>query len=208
MKKMLVVAFIAMVGSAFAGEFDMKEFAKYKDNLVKAKEYFEANQDCKKENVERYSYLLAKIVPDYLNKKFNASNYGEYIEQLVNNDDKISKESKFNVKLRLVANADYYYKMPVQDSCLAAKKLYLKEGFIFEELGLNYYGPINGHDYKELIEYLEMAKKETEPVLIHVITEKGKGYHPCENDPVLPPEVRGKHFESWTDLAGLLGYGK
>ena len=138
MKKMLVVAFIAMVGSAFAGEFDMKEFTKYKDNLVKAKEYFEANQDCKKENVERYSYLLAKIVPDYLNKKFNASNYGEYIEQLVNNDDKISKESKFNVKLKLVANADYYYKMPIQDSCLAAKKLYLNDEKSMEEFQKNY----------------------------------------------------------------------
>ena len=62
------------------------------------------------------------------------------------------------------------------------KKLYLKEGFFFEELGIKYYGPINGHDYKELLLYLEMAKKETTPVLIHVITEKGKGYLPSEQD--------------------------
>lgn len=64
----------------------------------------------------------------------------------------------------------------------SVKKLYLKDGYLFEELGLKYYGPINGHDYKELITYLEMAKKETEPVLIHVITEKGKGYKPSEGD--------------------------
>lgn len=62
------------------------------------------------------------------------------------------------------------------------KKLYLKEGFLFEELGIKYYGPINGHDYKEMITYLELAKKETEPVIIHVITEKGKGYSYAEND--------------------------
>ncbi len=62
------------------------------------------------------------------------------------------------------------------------KKLYLKDGFLFEELGIKYYGPINGHDYNEMIAYLEIAKKEDEPVLIHVITEKGKGYKPCEND--------------------------
>ena len=62
------------------------------------------------------------------------------------------------------------------------KKLYLKEGFLFEELGIKYYGPINGHDYHEMLLYLEMAKRETEPVLIHVITEKGKGYLPAEND--------------------------
>ena len=62
------------------------------------------------------------------------------------------------------------------------KKLYLKEGFLFEELGLKYYGPINGHDYNEMIAYLNMAKKEKGPVIIHIITEKGKGYKPCEND--------------------------
>jgi len=62
------------------------------------------------------------------------------------------------------------------------KKLYLKDGYLFEELGIKYYGPINGHDYKELITYLEMAKKEIEPVLIHIITEKGKGYQHCEGD--------------------------
>lgn len=62
------------------------------------------------------------------------------------------------------------------------KKLYIKEGFIFEELGFNYYGPINGHDFNELITYLEIAKKQTTPVLLHVITEKGKGYPFAEED--------------------------
>ena len=40
------------------------------------------------------------------------------------------------------------------------------------------------------------------------VRRKAKPHHPCENDNVLPVEIRGKHFESWTDLAGLLGYGK
>lgn len=64
------------------------------------------------------------------------------------------------------------------------KKLYLKDGYLFEELGIKYYGPINGHDYKEMITYLNLAKKETSPVIIHVITEKGKGYFPCEHDSI------------------------
>ena len=62
------------------------------------------------------------------------------------------------------------------------KALYIHEGVIFEELGIQYYGPINGHDYREMIQYLEMAKKEKGPVLIHVITEKGKGYKYAEED--------------------------
>lgn len=62
------------------------------------------------------------------------------------------------------------------------KKLYNKNSFIFEELGINYYGPINGHDLKELELYLNSAKKSNGPVLIHVITEKGKGYKYAEED--------------------------
>jgi len=62
------------------------------------------------------------------------------------------------------------------------KKLYVKDGFIFEELGIDYYGPINGHDFDELELYLNAAKKASGPVLIHVITEKGKGYKFAEND--------------------------
>ena len=64
------------------------------------------------------------------------------------------------------------------------KKLYMKEGYLFEEFGLNYYGPINGHDFKELDKYLQMAKNETQPVLLHVITTKGKGYKYAEEDKI------------------------
>jgi len=62
------------------------------------------------------------------------------------------------------------------------KSVYLKDGYFFEELGFKYYGPINGHDFIELEQYLNLAKKETGPVLLHVITEKGKGYLPAMED--------------------------
>lgn len=62
------------------------------------------------------------------------------------------------------------------------KKIYMKEGYLFEEFGFDYYGPINGHDYTELIAYLELAKRANRPVLLHVITEKGKGYPYAEED--------------------------
>lgn len=62
------------------------------------------------------------------------------------------------------------------------KKIYLKKGTLFSDFGIEYYGPINGHDYKELIKYLNIAKKESKPVLLHVITQKGKGYKYAEED--------------------------
>ncbi|MBQ7883020.1 MAG: 1-deoxy-D-xylulose-5-phosphate synthase [Phascolarctobacterium sp.] len=54
---------------------------------------------------------------------------------------------------------------------------------IFEELGFTYLGPIDGHDVHSLIEVLEAAKHINEPVLVHVITKKGKGYAPAEESP-------------------------
>lgn len=57
-------------------------------------------------------------------------------------------------------------------------------GIFFEELGFTYLGPVDGHDYEDLFENLAYAKKQEGPVLLHVITKKGKGYNPAENDKV------------------------
>ena len=54
---------------------------------------------------------------------------------------------------------------------------------IFEEFGFRYYGPIDGHDLPLLIKTFEFLKKQTEPVLLHIITEKGRGYKPALEDP-------------------------
>ncbi|HET9533390.1 MAG TPA: 1-deoxy-D-xylulose-5-phosphate synthase [Blastocatellia bacterium] len=55
-------------------------------------------------------------------------------------------------------------------------------GALWEELGLKYLGPINGHDINSLLQTFEEAKKEEGPVLIHALTIKGKGYEPAERD--------------------------
>lgn len=54
---------------------------------------------------------------------------------------------------------------------------------IFEELGFTYLGPIDGHDINGLIEVLQAAKRIDGPVLVHVLTKKGKGYAPAEVSP-------------------------
>ena len=55
---------------------------------------------------------------------------------------------------------------------------------IFEELGFNYIGPIDGHDLPLLTRTLKRLKELKGPVLLHIITHKGKGFEPAENDPV------------------------
>lgn len=54
---------------------------------------------------------------------------------------------------------------------------------IFEDMGFKYYGPVDGHDLHELIEILEASKYLDGPVLIHVVTRKGKGYRNAEQHP-------------------------
>jgi 1-deoxy-D-xylulose-5-phosphate synthase len=57
-------------------------------------------------------------------------------------------------------------------------------GTIFEELGFNYIGPMNGHDIKELVTTLRNMRSLQGPQLLHVVTKKGKGYAPAEADPI------------------------
>lgn len=62
-------------------------------------------------------------------------------------------------------------------------KYILVPGIWFEELGFKYLGPVNGHNIADLQEFLQIAKKISSPVLLHVITEKGRGYTFAEEEP-------------------------
>ncbi len=72
-------------------------------------------------------------------------------------------------------------------SCISRFKDSIKQfvvpSMIFEEMGLKYIGPIDGHDIETMTDVLEKAKKIDEPVIIHVVTSKGKGYELAEKNP-------------------------
>ena len=63
------------------------------------------------------------------------------------------------------------------------KYILLSGGIMFEELGFTYLGPINGHNIEDVIGSLKQAKKADGPVLVHVMTKKGKGYRNAEKNP-------------------------
>ena len=56
-------------------------------------------------------------------------------------------------------------------------------GMFFEDMGITYLGPVDGHDLKKMIKVLREAKRLDRPVLVHVLTKKGKGYLPAEENP-------------------------
>jgi len=58
-------------------------------------------------------------------------------------------------------------------------------GTLFEELGIHYYGPIDGHDIPTLVTMLQNMKHQSGPRLLHIVTKKGKGFKPAEDNPCL-----------------------
>jgi 1-deoxy-D-xylulose-5-phosphate synthase len=60
-------------------------------------------------------------------------------------------------------------------------KAVMTPGMMFEALGFKYFGPVNGHNVVKLVEMLNFLKEQSGPLLLHVISEKGKGYAPAES---------------------------
>ncbi len=79
-------------------------------------------------------------------------------------------------------------------------------GTLFEELGFNYIGPINGHDLDSLIPTLQNMREREGPYFLHVITRKGQGYKLAESDPVLYHGV--SKFDATNGIQSGKGGGK
>ena len=83
-------------------------------------------------------------------------------------------------------------------------------GMLFENMGLTYLGPVDGHDMRQLGKVLQEAKRKQGPVLVHVLTEKGRGYEPAMRHPArfhgaAPYEIetglpKSKGNPSYTDI--------
>lgn len=111
----------------------------------------------------------------------NVGGMSEYLNQL--RTGKIYNNLKNSVM-------DSLKKVPGGDTAIAKirktksgiKQLFIP-GMLFEDMGITYLGPVDGHNIKKLIRVLEEAKKLDHAVLVHVITKKGKGYLPAEKEP-------------------------
>jgi len=69
------------------------------------------------------------------------------------------------------------------DHAMETLKYYVVPGHIFEDLGIKYFGPYDGHDVERMVRVLRDVKRHRGPAIIHVLTEKGKGFEEAEADP-------------------------
>ncbi|MCL5668402.1 MAG: 1-deoxy-D-xylulose-5-phosphate synthase, partial [Gammaproteobacteria bacterium] len=93
---------------------------------------------------------------------------------------------------------------PVQDWARRAEehmKGMVMPGTLFEEIGFNYIGPIDGHDLPTLLTTLRNMRALGGPQFLHVVTQKGKGYQPAENDPCAYHGVTAFDIESGEPLS-------
>jgi 1-deoxy-D-xylulose-5-phosphate synthase len=106
----------------------------------------------------------------FLSRKFSGKKIQELRKEL---GDFLKSLPKFGDDI-------YQFAKKTEDSL----KTFVTPGMLFEAFNFEYYGPINGHKLNHLIDILNNIKYLKEPVLLHVSTQKGKGYPPAEKNPV------------------------
>ncbi len=91
-----------------------------------------------------------------------------------------------------------------------AIKLSVLPSTFFDDLGIEYLGPVDGHSIHDLVKVLTLAKSMREPVLVHILTKKGKGYEPAEKNPqkwhgISPSSSKKKEESKYADCSECAG---
>lgn len=107
----------------------------------------------------------------------NVGSMGKYLTRLISSPTYVQLREKGREILGSVPAIKKFIRRAE-----AHTKGIITPGTLFEELGFDYYGPIDGHDIQTLVEVLSNLKKVKGPRFLHVITVKGKGYIPAEED--------------------------
>lgn len=109
----------------------------------------------------------------------NVGGMGKYLTRLISSPSYVRLRDRGRDMLRGVPTIQKFVRQAEKHT-----KGMITPGTLFEELGFDYYGPIDGHDVLTLVEVLSNLKKVRGPRFLHVITKKGKGYAPAEKDEV------------------------
>ena len=139
----------------------------------------------------------------------SVGNLSNYLNQMRSNSLYTNSKAKIkNIleRIPLIGNAIIHL---VENSKNALRHALLPNSVMFEQFGFTYLGPIDGHNLNDLTKILERAKSVRKPVLIHIVTKKGKGYKPAEERPDVFHGVGKFDVESGKiNTSSLLSYSK
>ena len=112
----------------------------------------------------------------------NVGAWSRYFSYLVSGQQYIRIKDKAKSLLKVVPEIGGPLIRAVRSVKDSVKKA-LFPGFVFRELGIRYIGPIPGHNIGALVEAFELAKRYDGPILVHCVTQKGRGYQPARTHP-------------------------
>ncbi len=113
----------------------------------------------------------------------NVGAMSNHLSSLIKNSTISKVKDEFEKILSISKSGELLLKTATEVKESIKSKFNHQECDFFKSLGISYYGPIDGHNIKELVSMLEFVKDKNGPVLLHIITEKGKGYRPASNEP-------------------------
>ena len=134
-------------------------------------------------NAARLKSNLIIILND--NKMSISENVGgmsNYLNRIRTNENYVEFKTDMETALKRIPGIGESVARSVKKSKDSLKHWLIPGGF-FEDLGIEYMGPVDGHDMNQLIRAIRTAKKEKQAVILHVITQKGRGYEPAEDNP-------------------------
>ena len=134
-------------------------------------------------NAARLKSNLIIILND--NKMSISENVGgmsNYLNRIRTNENYVEFKTDVETALKRIPGIGESVARSVKKSKDSLKHWLIPGGF-FEDLGVEYMGPVDGHDMNQLIRAIRTAKKEKQAVILHVITQKGRGYEPAEDNP-------------------------
>ena len=112
----------------------------------------------------------------------NVGGISKHLNNIRTNQSYIDFKDGVENALRKIPKVGDHVARTIKRSKDSIKQI-LVHGGLFESLGMDYMGPVDGHDVNQLVKAISAAKHKKHAVLLHVITQKGKGYAPAEADP-------------------------
>ncbi len=140
---------------------------------------FEALNNAKIDNTN----LIVILNDNQMSISPSVGNLSAYLNSIRSNSIYTSSKNIVRTILKHIPIIGKFIMHLIEYSKDALRHFILPNSVMFEQFGFSYLGPIDGHDLDDLIRILKRAKTTKKPVLVHVVTKKGKGFEPAEKSP-------------------------
>lgn len=128
--------------------------------------------------------MLVILNDNYMSISKNVGSISNYLNRIISSQVYNRGKTAFYSFLKWIPLIGPALQALAHNMETSFKHFMMRPGGLFEDLGFTYFGPIDGHDVNRVVQMLQNLSKIQGPILLHVLTQKGKGYKPAEADPI------------------------